>query len=195
MLAAPLAGFLVHFLVKSFLMEKTTGSYLSEMVVQFLFTGPIEEGSKFMAVFLVAHKKRDFKNSYDGILLAVFASLGFAGVENLLYLYAFGVENTLPRLILGNLGHACFSVLWGYALAVTLHENAPFSILILALLSSAILHGGYNYFLGFHLWGAAVALFILFCLLIFFYTLMIVEKNRNRDQNLKTDEIKKKSRM
>ncbi|MCE9597565.1 MAG: PrsW family intramembrane metalloprotease [Spirochaetia bacterium] len=122
--------------------------------------GPIEEVGKFLAVFLIALQRADFKNSSDGILLAICSALGFAAGENLIYMANFGPVATLPRLILGNLGHASFSAYWGYALGVALHENARLTIVIEGLLLAAVLHGVYDLLLTFSIPGAIGAMLL-----------------------------------
>ena len=158
LIAGPPAGLLSHLIESNTLAgQGVAGFYLRDFFLYFLIVGPVEEGFKFLAVFLVALRRADFKTSSDGILLAIAGALGFAGGENVVYLYAYGLENTLPRLILGNLGHAAYGVYWGYALAVTLHEDAPFSLVIYGLILASLLHGVYNYLLSFSIGGAMLA--------------------------------------
>ena len=178
MLFAPLAGMITYLTDISFLIEKKEYPDLSEFFQQFFLVAPLEELSKFFACFLSAHNKKDFSNSYDGMLLAISASLGFAGVENIAYLYAFGFELTLPRLILGNLGHAAYSIFWGYSLGVVMHEGAPFSTLGVGLLLASLLHGAYNFFLNFSLLGASVSLLISLGLIFFLIRFLRSEKKR-----------------
>ena len=175
---APIAGAITHLLDLTFLFEKKVGAGISEFFLQFFLVGPVEEFSKFFACFIAAHKKQDFSNSYDGILLAISAAIGFAGVENVLYLYAFGLELTLPRLVLGNLGHATYSMFWGYSLGVVMHEGAPFSTLRVGLLLASLLHGAYNYFLNFSLVGAFISLLISLGLIFFLIQFLRSEKKR-----------------
>ena len=178
LVSAPIAGLMTHLLVSGFSLRIGLHFSISEFFFQFFLVGPIEELSKFFAVFLVAHRKDDFSNAYDGILLAISGALGFAGLENLLYLYAFGVEMTLPRLILGNLGHATYSMFWGYALGVVMHENAAFPTLGFGLLIASVLHGAYNYFLGVSIFGAAISLGLALSLIVFLLLFLKDERER-----------------
>ncbi len=179
LIAAPIAGSATYLLEKSFLLKPDIHFDMSEFFLQFFLVGPIEELSKFFAVFLIAHKKNDFSNAYDGILLAIAAALGFASIENVLYLFAFGVKTTIPRLLLGNIGHVTYSMFWGYALGVVMHEGAFFSTLGFGLLIASILHGAYNYFLDFSIFGAMISLILtagLFACLLYF---LKTERNFN----------------
>ena len=183
-IVAPFAGLVTHNLKDALYLEGE-GSMLA-FITQFLLVGPIEEVFKFLAVFVAAHRKTDFTNSFDGILLAITAALGFAGIENALYLSVYGVFATLPRLLLGNLGHAAYSAFWGYALAVILCERgAPFTLLIAALFLSAILHGTYNFLLSISPIGAVFGLLFSTAVIILFFRFIIVEKQRSQAQRVR----------
>ncbi len=179
LIVAPFAGSITHLLQNNFDLQSHLHFSIHEFFIQFFLVGPIEELSKFFAVFIVAHRKNDFSNAYDGILLAIAAALGFASIENILYLYSFGVKTTIPRLLLGNLGHATYSMFWGYALGVVIHENAMFSTLIFGLLIASVLHGAYNYFLNFSILGTSISLMITAGLIILLLFFLKNERQRN----------------
>jgi len=46
----------------------------------FIIASVTEEGFKFLAVYLLIWKNKNFNEKFDGIVYAVFVSLGFAGV-------------------------------------------------------------------------------------------------------------------
>ncbi|MBL8019241.1 MAG: PrsW family intramembrane metalloprotease [Leptospirales bacterium] len=143
--------------------------------------GPIEEIGKFLAVFLIALQRPDFKNSSDGILLAICSALGFAAGENVLYMLNFGPAATLPRLVLGNLGHASFSAYWGYALGVALHENARFTVVLEGLLLAAVLHGLYDVLLTISFGGAIAALLLAGVLIVLLVGFFRREASRHKN--------------
>ena len=181
-LAAIFAGYLSHFL-QSILLSGPRNSYsfiLPDFFLFFFIVGPVEELSKFLAVLLTSLHRKEFNTSVDGIILAISASLGFAAIENVLYLWAFGLELTIPRLILFNLGHCAYSIFWGYSLAVVLNEGAPSSLLLTGLLIAAIFHGAYNYFLTLSLLGTIAAFLLSLILFIFMFKFLKTETKRNR---------------
>ena len=51
----------------------------------FIVAGFTEEFFKFLALYVLIWSNRNFNEKFDGIVYAVFISLGFAGVENILY--------------------------------------------------------------------------------------------------------------
>ncbi|MEQ9367396.1 MAG: PrsW family glutamic-type intramembrane protease, partial [Leptospirales bacterium] len=108
LLSGPLAGMATK-LIES--MTIADGAYGAPdmfdtrgFLLYFLIVGPGEELAKFLAVFFAGLRRPDFRSSNDGIVLGIAAALGFACGENILYLLAFGAEQTIPRLVLGNLG-------------------------------------------------------------------------------------------
>jgi RsiW-degrading membrane proteinase PrsW (M82 family) len=90
---------------------------LSRILVLFLVVGPVEELLKLLVVYLYAYRRPEFDEPLDGVVYSAAAALGFAAVENIVYL----AEND-PRLVLlrgplSNPGHALFSALWGLSLS------------------------------------------------------------------------------
>lgn len=49
-----------------------------------------EELFKFMFLYWIVWKNRNFNENYDGIVYAVFVSLGFACLENIFYVFQHG---------------------------------------------------------------------------------------------------------
>lgn len=178
LMSGPVAGVLSHSIQRATLPAASSGDHLNEFFLYFLVVGPVEEGLKFLAVVLAALRRTDFRSSVDGILLGIAAALGFAGGENVLYLFAFGLSDTLPRLILGNLGHAAYSVFWGYALGVVMHENAPFSLILTGLAIASLAHGAYNFLLTRSFLGAMIAFALSAALFWFLFVFFRSEANR-----------------
>ncbi len=180
LVSGPLSGIAEYFFEQAFLSGPgAPRESMGAAVFYLLGVGPLEELAKFLAVFLAALRRQDFRSSYDGILLAVCAALGFAGGENVVYLLSFGPEATIARLFFGNLGHASFSAVWGYALGVALHENAEFAVVLEGLLISALLHGLYDFLLTFSTPGYALAMLLMSGMILFLFVFMRKERQRN----------------
>ncbi|MBQ3069625.1 MAG: PrsW family intramembrane metalloprotease, partial [Clostridia bacterium] len=73
----------------------------------------IEEGVKWIALVLLTRRSRHFNYTFDGIVYAVFVSLGFAGYENILYTFHYGIEVALRRAFTAVPAHMFFGVLMG----------------------------------------------------------------------------------
>lgn len=74
----------------------------------------VEEGLKFLVLRFYMYKQREFDEPYDGIMYAVAISLGFAAIENVLYIVDGGLEVAFLRMFTAVPGHAMFAVLMGF---------------------------------------------------------------------------------
>ncbi len=86
-----------------------------QLIYAFLAVALSEEGAKFFYLRLYAYRQKDFDEPFDGITYAVIISMGFATVENLLYVYdGGGLSTGLHRMFTAIPGHASFAVVMGY---------------------------------------------------------------------------------
>ncbi|HPJ76902.1 MAG TPA: PrsW family intramembrane metalloprotease, partial [Clostridia bacterium] len=83
----------------------------------FIVAGLTEESLKRASVYVVSYHKPAYNEKLDGIIYCAFASLGFAAVENIMYIINFEAENpsiALYRGIFSVPGHMLFAVTMGY---------------------------------------------------------------------------------
>jgi len=129
-----------------------TGSELSEGFFQSAYTAFVvaaltEELLKWWVLKKIVWKNAHFDEHYDGIIYAVFVSLGFAFIENVLYVFSGGINVALARAVLAVPGHGFFAVLMGYHLSLA--KLGPASEkqrhLQLSLLLPIIFHGLYDF--------------------------------------------------
>lgn len=106
-----------------------------------------EEFSKFLILYWVIWRSKHFDQYYDGILYAIFVSLGFALVENILYVMEGGMGVAIARAILAVPGHGFFAVLMGYYFSLAkFHTGGEKNRLLLMSLAMPILfHGLYDF--------------------------------------------------
>jgi len=79
-----------------------------------LAIGPIEELAKLLPFLLVVLRFRDFNEPLDGIVYASFIALGFAAVENMLYVPYLDSAAAYARGFIGPVLHIVFASIWGY---------------------------------------------------------------------------------
>ena len=84
-----------------------------QLYENFLNVALIEELGKFVVLFLVTHKNKHFNSLFDGIVYSVFVSLGFATLENILYVYQYGLGTGLLRAVTAIPSHMFDGVLMG----------------------------------------------------------------------------------
>jgi len=114
----------------------------------FVVAGLTEELFKFLALYLLIWRSPSFNEQFDGIVYAVFVSLGFAGVENVLYVLDGGMQTALTRAITAVPAHAIFGVAMGYFLGIAhKYRELRSSYLPRALLVPILLHGIYDFIL------------------------------------------------
>ena len=82
-----------------------------------LIVGPVEEGMKLLAVYAFAFRSKEFDEALDGVVYSAAAALGFAAIENIVYLAESGPMLVLLRGPFTNPGHALFSAIWGLSLS------------------------------------------------------------------------------
>jgi len=112
----------------------------------FVIAGFTEEGFKFLAFILLIWKSREFNEKFDGIVYAVFISLGFAGIENILYVTQGGAAMGLFRALTAVPAHALFGITMGYYFGLALFYPAQRRVMIImAFLIPFLLHGFYDF--------------------------------------------------
>ncbi len=114
----------------------------------FVVAGFTEEGFKFLAFLLIIWRNIHFNEKFDGIVYAVFISMGFAGVENILYVYRGGNEVALARALTAVPAHALFGVVMGYYLGLArFYLLKRKEYMMKALVYPLLLHGFYDFVL------------------------------------------------
>jgi protease PrsW len=121
-------------------------SVTQQAVHAFLLVALIEEFSKFIFVRWVLYPNKNFNEPFDGIVYSLTVSLGFAGLENILYVMDGGVETAVLRMFTAVPAHASFGVLMGYFLGKAKFEHKKAHYAIYALGVATLFHGAYDYF-------------------------------------------------
>ncbi len=92
----------------------TPNTYTYYFASAFFGVALVEEGCKFVFMYLYTHKHKEFNGLFDGMVYAVFVSLGFAALENVLYVFDGGVSVAISRGLMAVPGHMFFAVFMGY---------------------------------------------------------------------------------
>ncbi|WP_067725417.1 glutamic-type intramembrane protease PrsW [Oceanobacillus damuensis] len=162
----------------------------SSFIESFVHIAFLEEFFKwFIFIFAIYHHS-EFDNHYDGIVYAVSISLGFASVENILYLLTNGIEYAFWRAFFPVSSHALFGIIMGFYFgkAKMNRDNRNLNIM-LAFLFPYILHGTYNYILT-SLTDSWLYVLIPFMILLWLRGLHVMETAN--DSYLKNDDKKEK---
>lgn len=126
------------------------GSPAYTVLLAFLVVAAVEEGTKFFFLRRRTWLDPNFNYRFDGIVYAVFVSLGFAAFENIKYVLGYGLSVALPRAVLAIPGHMGFAVFmglfYGRAKLYDHYGNVPkrTANLWAGYLAAVFLHGVYD---------------------------------------------------
>lgn len=123
------------------------GDLIEQFYDAFFKVALVEEFSKFLFVRFILYPNKNFNEPFDGIVYAVMVSMGFATLENIMYVYSYGFETGIMRMFTAVPAHATFAVMMGYFLGIGKfkHRNQLYYS-VLALASATLFHGAYDYF-------------------------------------------------
>ena len=122
-----------------------------DIIMFFVVVAVSEESSKYIFMKRESWNDSEFNCLYDGLVYAVFTSLGFALWENIQYVLSYGFSTALVRAVTAIPGHASFGVFMGVFYGLAKKSDAAgekgMSIFfrILSILSAVLMHGAYDY--------------------------------------------------
>ncbi len=90
------------------------GSFAFLFIDSFIFTALVEEAGKFIVLKMISWKNREFNYTFDGVVYASAVSLGFALIENVIFLIRTGADASILRVALSVPGHMVFGIFMGY---------------------------------------------------------------------------------
>ena len=127
--------------------EPPLGPVADGLYTGFVVAGFSEELWKLLLLMLVIWRSRHFDEYFDGIVYAAYLSLGFACVENVMYVFQ-GEDPmavALSRGLLAVPAHFLFAVMMGYHLSLAKFDRPKRSAhLFHALIYPLLMHGTYD---------------------------------------------------
>ena len=160
-------------------------------LVSFGIIAIIEEISKYIVITIMCFKNKYFKNPYDAIMYAVCISLGFAFVENIMYINNYGMGVAISRAIFSIPAHASFGIIMGYYLGVSKlcrdkgEANASALTRYSAFFIPLIFHGFYDFLLNFNTESIYIIFLIYVIIMYAFVILLLFRLNRVDDKWLR----------
>lgn len=138
----------ISFPLTIFITAKTDVDVVNKFIEAVFKVALVEEFSKFVFVRFVLFNNKNFNEPFDGIVYAVMVSMGFATLENILYVFESGFTTGVIRMFTAVPAHATFGALMGYFLGkAKFSYNRKLFFTIMALLTATAFHGSYDYFL------------------------------------------------
>ncbi|MFO7611539.1 MAG: PrsW family glutamic-type intramembrane protease [Clostridia bacterium] len=127
---------------------------LSMAFQAFIIAALTEEYMKRFVVVKIAYRNPAFDEKLDGIIYCAFAALGFAAIENILYVFRYFPSDpsiAFYRAIFSVPGHMLFAITMGYYLALSKFAGSPGDCRRYygkSLLYPVLLHGTFNFILS-----------------------------------------------
>ena len=146
-----------------------------------------EECAKYVLLRRRTWYSGAFNCQFDGVVYAVFVSLGFALWENLSYVAMYGLGTALIRAVTAVPGHACFGVFMGvyYGRAKRYDNDGDYAASglcrTLAVLMPALLHGTYDFIATMES-GSGEWVFLVFVLVLFTVSMRLVRRGSRNDR-------------
>lgn len=166
-------------------------SFLNTLLYAFIGVALIEEVSKWLMTYISGYHSKEFDEIYDGIVYCIFVALGFAFIENILYVIQTSSFNTaLLRAVTAVPSHAFDAIFMGSYLGkakqaqIRKIKNKEKKYLILSVIVPTILHGIYDFCL---MSGQDILmiLFILFVVYLYIVSLLKVHKSSKYNRKIK----------
>ena len=148
------------------------GSLLYLIVQNFFVIAWSEELTKRLPVRLFAWRSPAFNYRFDAVVYCASSALGFAAIENVLYVIQYGFSTAVSRALLAVPGHFFFAIYMGVYLGqakLCEKRGAPRAeqrYLSLSLLVPILMHGFWDFCLSFE---SPLMTLVFFAFVIFFF--------------------------
>lgn len=163
-------------------MEETNRSVFGTFLYAFIGVALVEELCKWIMVMLIGYNHNAFDEIYDILIYAVFVSLGFAFIENVMYVINLNsLRTAMVRAVSAVPSHACDAVFMGYFLSIAkqneLNKKNKYvsKYIILSIVTPTILHGTYDFLLMSGIeWSTEI--FFVFVVVLYFISIKRLKK-------------------
>lgn len=127
--------------------HEKTATLLATAANATLVVAPIEEIVKFLAVWLLVYRAPVFNEPFDGVVYCIMASMGFATLENVMYVMDGGMGIAIERAFISVPGHAAYGAIMGYYMGRAKFDTSGKSriLLLQGLLYATVAHGLFDF--------------------------------------------------
>ncbi len=128
------------------------------LIENFLIVAMIEEAGKYLVLKKVTWKHPAFNYTFDAVVYSVAASLGFATLENILYIADNGLGVAIIRALFSVPGHVIDAIYMGYYYGLARYADAygdtrlKKKYLKSAFFVPVLIHGFYDFCLSTEYW-------------------------------------------
>ena len=115
------------------------------LFISFICAGLVEELFKLCVVTGYSARNPAFDEPMDGVVYGVAASLGFAALENILYVYSGGWGVALIRAFTAVPTHACLGALLGHYVGQARFSGNGRGLILKGFVIAVVMHGLYDF--------------------------------------------------
>ena len=182
-------------------LEDSNNNFIYLAITTFFKVALVEEFSKWIFLKKITWKNKEFNYIYDAIVYAVFVALGFATIENIIYVLGSegGISIAILRAILSVPGHAFDGVFMGYYYGLAKQAKINDNIklfkrnMIFSLLIPVVFHFIFDYLLLSEN-SILLILYLVFIILLYINAFKRINKLSNITERLdKNDDINNNS--
>lgn len=164
---------LIGIIIEGLLMNVNVWSgYSYYIYVSFIVAALTEEGLKAIALIPFLLREQNFNEKLDGIIYSIFLSLGFATVENIIYIIYENssqvIEIGITRGIISIPAHIMFAITMGYYISkykFSVEKLKKREYLIMSVLVPILLHGIFDFILMIR-YKWAIYVFVIYIILL-----------------------------
>lgn len=188
-------------LLENLLMKFNVFEGYSELIyVSFVVAGLVEEGVKALILIPALIKEKHFTEKLDGIIYSVFLALGFATIENMVYIFSesrnLALQVGINRAVISIPAHVMFAITMGYYISKYKFEgnkNKRREYLFMEVLIPILLHGVFDFILMIE-YRWAIILLIVYVIILWKINLDKLEKYMNHSKKVFFGNLRKKKK-
>jgi RsiW-degrading membrane proteinase PrsW (M82 family) len=127
---------------------KSGNGLFDAALTTFIVIAGAEEGCKFLFLRWAAWNKKAFNEPFDGIVYSVMVGMGFAAVENILYVFQADdpMYTAIMRMITAVPAHFTFAVIMGYYVGLArFNPEKSMRYLTMGIGGAMLFHGFYDF--------------------------------------------------
>lgn len=186
---AIIPAMILELLLERVLLAAGFQGMLYHVLENFIGIALVEEGCKYFFLRRKTWNHPEFNYRFDAIVYSVVVSMGFAALENVMYVFESGLSVALLRAVTSIPGHAIFAVYMGYYYGQAKYLDRQGDTEgrrrygLLCLLVPVLLHGFYDFTLSVEIdWMPLV--FIVYTIILDVLALRTVKRNAREDHML-----------
>lgn len=176
----------------------TFSGYLYILYMSFIVAGLTEEGFKALVLIPIITKMKEFARRIDGITYSIYLSLGFATIENIIYILSEDSEIVhqvaLNRALISIPAHIMFAITMGYYVSKYKFcdsKKKKRKYLYLSILVPILLHGVFDFILMIQ-YRWAIILFLLYIIVLIKFNVDKLEKYIENSKKIFVSNMRKK---